>query len=405
MKLAGRTILILMTTYVTPLCGTALPTSQEYERSQSQGIIRSIRALNDFLAGAPSVRTPFSLVGVVTSCKSKSFVLLDETGATEILHLHEPRPRPGDRIRVDGWASVLDDFNPAIWDDHTIVTLGHAPVPPPMEVSLKDLAPVLHNRRTIVTTATVIDAFLDEIDADFIIILLKDGPKTLPVSLSRKILTVPEARTLIGCRISATGSYLRAIEGGRKYAGPTLIVDSKDDLRILDRSIDDKGDIPVLEQNRYRSPEEIAALGIRRAAGIVIAAWPPDRLILRRDEGDLINVRLADGEQLPLWGAHVTVSGFPETDRFRLGLARARVRLDQLTSGIETEPKAATISSIIRFENGSHIVCADDHGKSFRFRGILTENRAKPNAPSIVRSRRRQRNRDHRGLSHRQRPL
>lgn len=197
----------------------------------------------------------------------------------------------------------------------------------PSFVKLPDIDPSIWNEQTLSTSGLVIDAASDETDPRFDILLLRDGEVTLPVIARR---TPSNHTDLVDARIRVQGRLHRQHDGLRANLGPYLGIVSDSSIAVLAPPLN-PFEVPHLARIRECSPQEVLHLGRRQISGVVLVRWNGDRFLLELDKlrGGPIRVELTRKDEFPPVGATVTVSGYPESDSFRVNLVRARCRIDE----------------------------------------------------------------------------
>lgn len=184
---------------------------------------------------------------------------------------------------------------------------------------IRDLLRTRPNGQYVTLTATVIDAFSDEIDPRIRFLILHDGDAYLFAVYSPD---TPTLRDLLGCTVRVRGISHPENYSTRKHFGLQLSIFDRADLDILHRAENYPFSAAPLDDCTGLRPQEIAALGRRRVRGHVLAVWGGDNALLRASDGRLTRTRLA-GPGLPACGTAVEVVGFPETDLYQVNLARA----------------------------------------------------------------------------------
>ena len=105
------------------------------------------------------------------------------------------------------------------------------------------------------------------------------------------------------------------------------------------------------------------------ATGDIIAAWSGGRLLLREDSGRIVGVELADTAQTPPSGVRAKVVGYPETDLYRINLARAILRVEPGEVAAFPPPESVTPAQILLDELGRQMINPTYHGKLVKMRG------------------------------------
>ena len=293
----------------------------------AEGTLRSIAEIDAFAEDATPRKAPFEVTGRVVGTfvlpKAAEVVLSDGSGTRMSFYrdLGLSRPEPGDTIEASGVANMSAEHEPyVLLEDFRV--LGHGPRPEPVAVRLSGLNAREHNLAVVRTEGTVADAFPDEVDRRYMILLLEDGGVVVPVSFPLD--AFGDRRNLIDARIRVTGVYRRNVEGVRKFSWPNIAPSAPEDIEVVAPPPADPFSAPPLENRLYLTSDEIARMSKRSVSGEVLATWSGDRAMLRTGDGRIVNLTLAHGVDLPPCGEAVVAAGRPETDLFRINLAAAR---------------------------------------------------------------------------------
>ena len=202
---------------------------------------------------------------------------------------------------------------------------------PFVQITLADLNDTAPANAAIRVRGTVVDAYPDETDDDYVFLLLRDGEAYAYVGAK-----VPSGCyadrivPLIGAEIEVRGMIQDYVTQKRVHAGRLIVILGLDKITVLSPA-PDPFLAPELTALANVPPDTIACLGRRRTYGEVIARWEPHEFLIRtkRRHMDATNMVMridAIGGTMPVPGQVVEVSGFPETDLYRINLTRARWR-------------------------------------------------------------------------------
>ena len=339
----------------------------------AEGTLRSIAEIDAFTEDPTPRKAPFELTGTVVGAfllpKTGEVVLSDGSGTRISLYrdLGLPRPEPGDTIKASGVANMSGEHEPYVrLEDFRV--LGRGARPEPVSVRLSELSAREHNLAIVRTEGTVVDAFPDEVDRRYAILLLEDGGAVVPVSFPRD--TSGDRSDLVDARIRVTGVYRRNVEGVRKYSWPNIALRAPEDIEVLDPPPEDPFSAPPLENRLYLTSGEIARMSRRSVSGEVLATWSGDRAMLRTGDGRIVNLTLAHGVALPPCGGTVVAVGRPETDLFRINLAAARWKAAPSPPPAADE-EAADAAAAFWDDKGQRSINARIHGMLVRARGVV----------------------------------
>ncbi len=344
--------------------------------------LRSIKEINAFIEEAAPGSNSFALTGTVFSAlrlpETGEIILAGKSG--DRLQFYRPldlsQPEAGDTISAAGIASISEDYEPYIrLDDFNVIS--HGTQPAPLNVRLPETNAKKHHLMTIRTQGVVIDAFPDEVDLRFIILLLKDGDAVIPVTLQRDIFG--DRRDLVDATIKVTGIYRQTVGGVRKFSWPNITPRTPEDIEIVVPPPKDPFAAAPIEKRLYMTSDEIARMSKRSVTGEVLATWSGDTAMLRTADGRIVNIRFTHGERLPPCGETIMAVGMPETDFFRINLSAAQWK-DAKKPAKPDKPETATDAVTAFWNHNVHnALRGESHGKLLSARGIV---RTLPSADS-----------------------
>ena len=326
---------------------------------------KTAAAINDFLRTSAGARAGYRIKGQIVDIgkvENRPLLTVDDGTASIEIHPEEfPSAYVGNIIECLGYAGTTltgVHYERAIVATN-ITTIGRRPVRC-QTVRLANLDDRQHDLRRISTSGLICDTFPDEIDTNTIFVLLKDGAKTLPVAQDKSSRPFVE----IGTRVQVSGIYHRTVSGDRKFSGPYLV---EREMRILQRPPTDPFAVPDLANEIYLTPTEVAQMDRRKVCGRVLAAWGGNRLLLQANDGRIINATLASHIALPNCGLQVVLAGWPETDLFRINLAKAIWKAVDPSDAGAAQP----IDKITREGTSLPKLSSALHGNLIRLTGIV----------------------------------
>ena len=334
--------------------------------------VSSVAALTDVLRQGRS-GVPFEITAtIIHQPCSDRYAVQDATGAV-IIDLAEPLRQGhlshGDHVRINGKtvAGFLGHSCYAI--GVTAHVLSREAIPLPIETDAASLARGLCDNRLIRFKGMVVDTFRDEIDSQWIFLVLKSGHESFYACFAPRD---PNANMgdLIGAEIAITGFYSALISDPRFHSGRYILFSGRDAISVLRPAPDDPFDVPLLTAKHHDRAEAINGMERRRVTGRVIAVWHGDRLLLRTAEGRIARVDLADREP-PSYGTTVDAVGLPETDLYRLNLSRAIWRTSDVAVAAEPPPTDVTAWQMLHDYAKRPAIQIEYHGKAVRLKGLV----------------------------------
>ena len=315
--------------------------------------------------------TPVALEATVTHVLSeeRAFIVEDKSGRAEFLNYTSKAVASGDIVRLLGYVYIGEN-----WESQIVATnltvVGKASPTRPLRVPLAELDKKKNELALVQIEGTIIDVFRDEIDANYDLLILKDGAAQMTASL----VVAPERThtNLVNARVRITGIFVRTIKGSRKFRSPCLYIRHPEDLSVLAPAPSDPFDVPALSDRLYLPPTDVAALGRRRVTGTVLAVWQPNRALLRTDKGRIVNLTFARTQKSPVCRSRITAVGYPETDMFRVNLSKVVWREE--ASGLvpdDEQPRLIDLRSELLDENGNAQIISERHGELVRLCGSV----------------------------------
>ena len=333
----------------------------------------TVREMNDVLYSSSNADILLT-TGTVQMADGEHCIIEDRSGRAFFKVEDVPNARPGDVIEVVCRKYILRDHNKLLSTNRIKVT-GKGRVTPPMKMKLCELDDRRDDLLLVETEATVIDVLPDDVDARYDVLLLKDGAERIPLFVP----TSSENAALNGARIRLTARYYRQVSGERLVSGPYLS-SSRNGVKVIGAAPNPFA-VPVLNPDDDLTPQDIAAMDLRMLEGVVLATWGGNSVMLQ--SGNIASiVSLARGRPLPPIGQRVLVSGYPETDLYKINLVRADWKAVPGKPEADKRPRDITLGEITRRGGEKNEIDARFFGHLVRLSGTL---RALPNDASAER--------------------
>lgn len=174
---------------------------------------------------------------------------------------------------------------------------------------------------------TVCEVNVDPVDIEFVFLVLDCGGRVKYVCLRTDDFkkALKDFQPFIGRYVLVSGRESNMLPGNRFVSHTQIAIKSATDIETLDSKTNDPFAAPDLDASAL-TLEEIPSAKQRKTAGLVLARWHGNRVMLRKSSGDTIMIEFQDGIPLPTVGECIEVSGTPETDLYRIHLLRASWR-------------------------------------------------------------------------------
>lgn len=218
---------------------------------------------------------------------------------------------------------------------------------------------------------TLQDVFPDDLDVHYIYVILKDGDNTANLVCNCPRSWLSDFRSLLGCKVIATGIVSEETENIPRYLGPQLKIAGTNAFRIVSRPSSYPFNVPEFAATNATNPQILAKQGPQILRGTVLATWGRESFLLKTSAGRAARVDLAEGS-LPQVHESVEAVGTVETDLNDIMLSRASWRPIGLTATINDIPEEASLQQL--FTNGRlHYASINisAHGKTLTVRGTV----------------------------------
>ena len=362
MRLSSACAFLAVVVGIRPLCAAVLTNASDV----AAVLIDERRPVGD----------RFDLCGQVLSLSSgryKSLILGNSDGNT-LLHFppedkHFDTLAIGDIIRVAG-ITLKDhrDMNATRCDKLTV--LRHGTPPPPLPVSGDDILSGKVDFQNIVLRGIVNDAFRDDIDERYMILIVNDGNDGILVPVCATSMTDAGIQSYIGADVSVTGFCDPQPQTSRRRARRLLATRTVDDVRIIRRADSNPFAVPNIQSLALERPSRISACGRHKVSGRVLAVWQGDTFLINAADGNLCRVQLSCRDT-PTCGDYVEAVGFPETDLYRINLSRAIWQKANGTAIPDSAPLPARVSDIVTLSRGINVYDVTKYGATVQISGLV----------------------------------
>ena len=316
----------------------------------------------------------FCHTGTVITAKN-NFIIRDESGNHRMqFSTRQLGIRPGDVVETVG--NLVRHDNGEIHESvRSVRKLGRVSMPPPETATLADLAKRDFLYRRVTVEGSLVQIRWDEIDATVMQMLVKDGATVLNAALTNVSNMTATASIPLGARLRLSGVMLRATGGARKNTSQFLSIGQRDDIEVVRPPPADVFDVPRLDLDSQRAPDEIVRMEYRRFEGVVLATWDSDKMMLEGEAFHRIKVTLANSEELPAVGPRVVVVGFPDTDLYGINLIYARCKpMPKDGESIPNfKPTDATLRQLLTDPHGRPRINGYSNGRLLRIRGTVLD--------------------------------
>ena len=218
------------------------------------------------------------------------------------------------------------------------------------------------------------DAFRDEINPDYIYLVLLWDREIIYAAFPADDITDETITSFLGAGIIATGTPIPRLYGQREKLGRNLQIQSSNAIVILRKPATDIFSVPDVTRLEGTAPSELQHRDRHGFSGIVLAVWKKNNVLLlgkgTAGKDELVIARLAT-DDVPKYGEHIYVSGFPGTDLHHYTLSRAWwTRTREKPAPLE-EAAQSSARTLTNDTEGRPRFRYDMHGRPVKMRGIV----------------------------------
>ena len=266
---------------------------------------------------------------VQISGNSSILTLEDPSGTVSVSYTTgpgRPKVRAGDILRLTG--HMVPATQPAYYAIASVTTatlLRHGPEPQPVETDLRTVIGGSLDWRLVRVSGFIREAVRSDTNADWMHLSLCADGQLLNLAMPLGGRTPEDFEELVGATVSVTGIGNPQDHSNKLYQGRIFHCSGREAFRVINPRSGDPFDAPTIASLHYRTPNEIATLGLHRVSGRVITVWQGKHVLLRTSRNEPVELILADAV-MPQVGSVVDAVGYPESNLFNIILTRARWR-------------------------------------------------------------------------------
>ena len=234
------------------------------------------------------------------------------------------------------------------------------------EITAADFNGGRYDGQCVRLRATVVDAFVDATNADYVFLVLRCADGCVYAFIKRAFLSLPPER-LVGAEVAPCG-FVRAPPNSPQHRQAQRLFDiPRRDTFVVTRPAPGVAEQPDLATAESCRPDELPALGRRSVRGVVAAVWNGGRSLLLDTGGRIVRADLGLTAP-PAVGDAVVAVGFPETDLQNLNLSRAVWQAQ--TNRVDVRrpaPRTIAFTDLLRDIKGRRAINCAFHGRPVSF--------------------------------------
>ena len=234
------------------------------------------------------------------------------------------------------------------------------------EITAADFNGGRYDGQCVRLRATVVDAFVDATNADYVFLVLRCADGCVYAFIKRDFLSLPPER-LVGAEVAPCGCVRAPPNSPQHRQAQRLFDIPRRDTFVVTRPAPGFAELPDLATAESCRPDELPALGRRSVRGVVAAVWNGGQSLLLDTGGRIVRADLGLTAP-PAVGDAVVAVGFPETDLQNLNLSRAVWQAQ--TNRVDVRrpaPQAIAFTDLLRDIKGRRAINWAFHGRPVSF--------------------------------------
>lgn len=261
---------------------------------------------------------------------------------------------------LHGVTATLDRFD----------CVGTDPRPAPATRTIREILSGARDWQGVRVCGLVRDVLPSETNDGWVFLTLSDGQDILSAAAPLNGSPLSAFAALVGRNVSIDGYGCPRDGSLRLYQGRIFHCPGLSAIRPIAHPPADPFTAPRLEDIRFRSPSEIAAMGRIRALGLVISAWGACDALIKTADGDFVHA-LCDETNPPPRGTSVEVAGFPLSDLFHISLLHTRWRTTAPVAVTEEKEREIDLAQLPTARRNHLSILATLHGTRIRFEATV----------------------------------
>lgn len=244
---------------------------------------------------------------------------------------------------------------------------------PPL-VSAADFLSGKYDKTAIRAECIVRDAFRDETNPKYVyLVLLWDG-EIVYAAFPAEDISDEAVSLLVGADVVVTGTPIPRLYDQREKLGRNLQIPGSHAIVVRRKPAADTFTVPDVTKLEGTPPIDLQRLDRHGFSGVVLAVWRKNNVLLRgkgtAGKDELVIARLAT-DNVPKYGEHIYVSGFPGTDLHHYTLSRAWWTRTREKPAPPEEAAQSSARTLTTDTEGRPRFRFDMHGRPVRLRGIV----------------------------------
>ena len=283
------------------------------------------------------------------------FILVQTTNAL---------PAAGDTIICHGRIKATPSGYLRIASQKTVV-LNHGTTPQPRDIPVDDMEYAAKPNEAIRTEGTLLMVRPDEIDSRYVLLVIKGKESLLNVSSCSVNFKFESLRRLLGARVRISGYWHPYHRGQRRFFRSFVLADESE-FTILSPAPPDPFAVPELDCSDTLSSINSGNGMPLRVSGRVIATWNGENILVKDDHNNLIGATLAEASKLPDIDKDIVLSGYPESDLFKINLMYAQWKPNapsSISHAPQIKSQPITLTKLFSDSNGRRRINPFCHGE------------------------------------------
>ena len=360
------------------MTATALSVACLYAPSATGRTVYDIPSLQECVLDTPVKRVSFDLTLKVLFPRTSTDQTFFATDGTNVIHLVDVTPEPrqnlvaGDFIRAQGRTEPEGNLNCL-----KMQIVGKGRPEPVRDVPIAELVRRNPGSNPVRVHGVIRSVFRDDIDPKWAFVTLYDKGCAIQAIFMPSPDEFRALWNLIDAEVSVVGIAQRASRSGnriperghRRFSPATLFAHSFSNFHIVSPAPQDPFTATALDRSEFvRAGFQIHQR--RSAVGHVLAAHGGNRLVLRTDRDEIVNVELSENAA-PAFGMRIRAVGYPATDLYDINLTDAIWREEAGAPLADGPAEDISLDELLTNEDGLPMIKVGYHGRLIRIRGIV----------------------------------
>ena len=229
-----------------------------------------------------------------------------------------------------------------------------------------------HDHKFVRIRGSIVDVIHDDTNVKYRFLIVNSDNETLYATTQNDAIGDEALKTLVGAEVSICGlsDLFKDNACERRQFRRSLYFWELSDITVRKPAPASLFDAEELGDLTNVRPADIPRLGRRRVRGKVLATWNRSKILVRRPDGELMRLE-TDGPTAPSANSFIEAVGLPESDLYRVNLARVIWRPTEEFASEELPETNITAGTILTDGCGHREIKLEFYGRAITLSGII----------------------------------